>query len=95
MSNANKNAKENFDLSWITKDTRCWIYLPSENTTDLYVRGVIKGVVPLSINKANSRVTGITEHGVSFEVKAHQLEKCRDSNSMERDLIEMDIINAP
>jgi myosin heavy subunit len=88
-------AKEAFDISWITKDTRCWIYLPNGNDSDIYIKGIIKGIVPLSINKANSRVTGVAENGSTFEAKAHQLERCRDSNSIERDLIEMDIINAP
>lgn len=73
MSNYKPPAsKETIDISWITKDTRCWVFQPN-NENDLYVRGVVKGLVPLSINKANSRVTGVTENGATFEVKAHQL----------------------
>jgi hypothetical protein len=74
---------------------KCWVYLPNENEGDIYRKGIVKGIVPLSINKANSRVSGVLDNGASFEAKANQLEKCRDSNSLERDLIEMDIINAP
>jgi myosin heavy subunit len=35
------------------------------------------------------------ENGAPFESRASLIEKCRASNSLERDLIEMDIINAP
>jgi hypothetical protein len=35
------------------------------------------------------------EIGSPFECRANQIEKCRESNSLERDLIDMDIINAP
>lgn len=89
-----QTAKDTFDLNWIKKGTRCWIYLPSNNDSDLYVKGTVNAVVPFS-NKALSRVQGTTDNGASFEVKANQIERCRESNSIERDLIEMDIINAP
>lgn len=58
--------KDNFDISWILKETRCWIYLPHENDSDIFIKGVVKGIVPLSINKANSRVTMMTENGTSL-----------------------------
>ena len=66
MSNYKPPAsKETVDISWITKDTRCWVFQPN-NETDLYVRGVIKGLVPLSINRANSTVTAVAENGSTF-----------------------------
>lgn len=52
--------KDTFDISWITKDTRCWVFIPNTNENDIYVRAVIKGIVPLSVNKGNSRVSGLT-----------------------------------
>lgn len=66
MNTSKAASKDTFDITWITKDTRCWIYLPNNNDSDLYVKGIVKGLVPLSINKANSRVTGITQNGTSF-----------------------------
>jgi len=40
---------------------------------DIYRKGVIKGIILQSINKANSRISGVLESGVSFESKASQI----------------------
>jgi hypothetical protein len=59
MNASKPSPKDNFDISWIQKDIRCWVYQPNENDGDIYVRGMVKGIIPLSINKANSKVTGM------------------------------------
>ncbi len=60
MNISKQPSKDTFDLSWITKDTKYWIFQEKNNDSDLYVKGIVKGIMPLSINKANSRVSGIT-----------------------------------
>ena len=75
--NSGVSGKDSFDISWIQKEGKCWVYQMQEQDGDIYVRGVIKGVIPLSINKANSKVQGILETGTPFEARAHQIEKCR------------------
>jgi hypothetical protein len=67
------SSKDNFDISWIQKDTKCWVYQAQENDGDIYIRGVVKGIIPLSINKANSKVSGMLETGSPFESRAHQI----------------------
>jgi len=81
-TNRANNQKLNFDISWIQKDTRCWVYQPNETYNDIYQRGVIKAIIPLTTNKSNSRVTVILENGTSFETRVNQIEKCRESNSL-------------
>lgn len=92
---ARSQAVENFDLSWIHKEMRCWVYLPNNGEADIFDRGVVKNIVPLSLNKGNSSIMGLLDNGTEFKTKASLLEKIRESNSMERDLIEMDTINGP
>lgn len=84
---------DNFDLSWIQKETECWVYFPNEERSPLYSKAVIKGVVPLSFNKGNSKVMCLLENGTTHETKAINLEKRRHSSRIERDLIDLEVIN--
>lgn len=52
----NQQVGDNFDLSWIQKETSCWVYFPDEQRSPLYVKAIIRGIVPLSFNKGNSKV---------------------------------------
>lgn len=55
---------DNFDLSWIQKDVLCWIYHPQEEQGPIYTKGIIKGIVPLTFNKGNSKVMCVLENGL-------------------------------
>lgn len=47
---------DNFDLSWIQREAECWAHYPNEEAGPIYVKAVVKGIVPLSFNKGNSKV---------------------------------------
>lgn len=66
MNSSGVKPKETFDISWIQKDTACWVYQPNEMEGEIFLKGIIKGVIPLSINKANSKVSGMLEIGSPF-----------------------------
>ena len=69
MNSINRNigaTKDTFDISWIQKEGKCWVYQPLEEEGDIYIRGVVKGIIPLSINKANSKISGMLESGTPF-----------------------------
>ena len=74
MNSINRNvgaAKDSFDISWIQKEGKCWVYQSLEEEGDIYIRGVVKGIIPLSINKANSKISGMLETGTPFEARAY------------------------
>lgn len=73
---------DNFDISWIIKDTQCWVYFPQEELSPIYAKAIIKGIIPLSFTKANSKVMCQLENGEIIETKAGNLEKRRHSTSL-------------
>lgn len=51
-----QGSTDNFDIDWILKDTACWVHFPLEERSPIYQKGVVKGIVPLSFIKGNSKV---------------------------------------
>jgi hypothetical protein len=62
----NKSSVQNdkFDIGWIHKDAKCWVYFPNKNEGEIYSRGTVQKITPLNFNKGNSNVKGILDNGI-------------------------------
>ena len=49
---------DNFDIGWIHKDAKCWVYFPNKESGDIYMRGTVAKINALNFNKSNSMVKG-------------------------------------
>lgn len=56
---------EVFDMNWIEKEVKCWVYYPNEQEGPIYRKGVVKGI-RLMGDRRNSMIMGVLDNNLQF-----------------------------